>query len=74
MIIHREIESSYHHKPIVQGMDYFPLIVESKEDALVKEERRTEAISAAVLPPIFLQRWTTASLVWCFSFFHRPPS
>ena len=24
MIIHREIGSSYHHKPIVQGVDYSP--------------------------------------------------
>jgi hypothetical protein len=40
MIIHREIERSYHHKPIVQGVIYSPLMVESK----VKEERSPEAI------------------------------
>jgi hypothetical protein len=30
-------------------------MVESKVDALVKEERRPEAIPAAVPPPIFLR-------------------
>jgi hypothetical protein len=29
-----------HHKPIVQGVDYSPLIVESKVETLVKEKRR----------------------------------
>jgi hypothetical protein len=53
MIIHREIGSSYHHKLKVQGVDYPPLMVESKEEALVKEKRRPEAILAAVPPPIF---------------------
>jgi hypothetical protein len=37
MIMHGEIVSSYHHKPIVQGVDYSPLMVESKEEALIKE-------------------------------------
>jgi hypothetical protein len=63
MIIHREIGSSYHHKPIVQGwttplsvqrVDYSPVMVECKEEALVKEERQTEVILAVVPPPIFL--------------------
>jgi hypothetical protein len=39
MIIHREIEPSYHHKPIVQVANYSPLMVESKKETLVKEER-----------------------------------
>jgi hypothetical protein len=50
MIIHREIGSSYHHKHIVQGVDYTPLIMESDDEALVKEERRVKAISAVVPP------------------------
>jgi hypothetical protein len=72
MIIHREIRSNYHHKPIVQGVDYSPLMVECKEEVLVKEERRTEAILAVVPHPIFLRRRTIASLFWCFSVL--PPS
>jgi hypothetical protein len=55
MIIHREIGPSYHHKPIFQGVNYSPLIVESKGKTLVKEERWPEAIPATVPPPIFLQ-------------------
>jgi hypothetical protein len=55
MIIHREIGSSYHHKPIVQGVDYSSLIIGIDEEAWVKEERRPEAISAAVPPPIFFR-------------------
>jgi hypothetical protein len=39
MIIHRVIGSSYHHKPQVHGVGYSPLVVESDEDAFVKEER-----------------------------------
>lgn len=66
MIIHREIGSSYHHKPIAQGVDYSPLIMEIDEEVLVKEERRPEAIPAAVPPPIFLRWWPAASLFWCF--------
>jgi hypothetical protein len=50
MIIHGEIVSSYHHKPIVQGLDYSPLMVESKEEALVKEERRPDAIPVMIPP------------------------
>jgi hypothetical protein len=38
MTIHREIGPSYHHKPIVHGVNYSPLMVESKEEVLVKEE------------------------------------
>ena len=29
MIIHREIRSSYNHKPKVQGVDYSPFIMET---------------------------------------------
>ena len=54
MIIHREIGSSYHHKPMVQGVDYSPLMMESNLEALVKEERRPETIPAVVPPLIFL--------------------
>ena len=67
MIIHREIGSSYHHKPIVHGVDYSPLIMESDEEALVKEERRPEAIPAAVPPPIFLRRRPADSLFGVFN-------
>ena len=66
MIIHRENGSSYHHKPIVQGVDYSPLIMEIDEEVLVKDERRPEAIAAAVPPPIFLRRRPADSLFWCF--------
>ena len=70
MIIHREIGSSYYHKPQVQGVDYSPLMVESDEEALVKEERRQEATPTAVPPPIFRQRRTADSL---FRGFRSPP-
>jgi hypothetical protein len=69
MIIHREIERIYHHKPIVQGVIYSPLMVESK----VKEERCTEAIPIAVPPPIFLRRLAVA-FVLCFSCFSAASS
>jgi hypothetical protein len=68
MTIHREIGSSYHHKPIVQGLNYSPLMVESKEEALVKEERWPKAIPAAVPPLIFLGR-LAAAFILCFSCF-----
>ena len=42
MIIHREIGSSYHHKPIAWGVDYSPLIMEIDEEVLVKEEKREQ--------------------------------
>ena len=66
MIIHREIGSSYHHKPIAQGVDYSPLIMEIDEEVLVKEERRPEAIPAAVPPPVFLRRRLADSLFGVF--------
>jgi hypothetical protein len=55
MIIHREIGSSYHHKPIVQVMDYSLLMAERNEEVLVKEEMWPEAIPAVDPPPIFLR-------------------
>jgi hypothetical protein len=48
MIIHREIESSYNHKTIVHGVNYSPLMVGSKEETLMKEDRWSKVISAAV--------------------------
>ena len=68
MIIHREIGSSYHHKPIAQVVDYSTLIMEIDEEVLVKEERRPEAIPSAIPPPIFLRRWPADSLFWCFRY------
>jgi hypothetical protein len=66
MIIHREIGLSYHHKPIVKGVNYSPLMVESKEEVLVKEERWWEATPAAIPPQIFLQQIPADP---CFVFF-----
>ena len=51
MIIHREIGSSYHHKPIVQGVDNSPLMMESDVDVLVEEERPPEEKYSANIPP-----------------------
>jgi hypothetical protein len=55
MTIHRDIGSSYHHKPIVQGLNYSPLMVERKKEVLVKEERWSEATPTSIPPPIFLR-------------------
>ena len=38
MIIHREIGSSYHHKPKVQGVDYSPFIMVMMVEMLEKME------------------------------------
>jgi hypothetical protein len=73
MIIHREIGTSYHHKTVVYGVNYSPLMVESKEEALVKEKRWPEAISAAFPPPIFLRR-LAAGPVLCFPCFSAASS
>jgi hypothetical protein len=54
MIIHREIGPSYHHKPIVQGVNYSPFMVEIKGGVLLKEERWPEVTPAAISPLIFL--------------------
>jgi hypothetical protein len=69
MIIHREIGPSYHYKPIVQEVNYSPLMVESKKETFMKEERWPEVIPAEVPPPVFLRRWATTSVSWfsCFS-------
>jgi hypothetical protein len=61
MTIHREIGPSYHHKPIVQGVYYSPLMVESEEEVLVKEERSLEATPEVIPPPIFPWRLAAAS-------------
>ena len=66
MIIHREIGSSYHHKSMVQGVDYSPLMMESNVEALVKEERRPEVIPAAVPPSIFLLAAACSPLLCIF--------
>ena len=47
-------------------MDYSPLIMDIDEEVLVKEERRPEAILAAVPPPIFLRRRPADSLFGIF--------
>jgi hypothetical protein len=62
MIIHREVGPSYHDKPIVQWVNYSPLMVERKE------ERWPEATPAAIPPLIFLQQIAAASIL-CFSCF-----
>jgi hypothetical protein len=61
MIIHRDIGSSYHHKPTVQEVDYSPFMVESKEESCVEEERWPEVIPAEVPHPIFIG---AASVSW----------
>ena len=66
MIIHRGIGSIYHHKPMVQGVYYSPLMMESNLEALVKEERRSEAIPAAVHPPSFLPGAACSRSFMCF--------
>ena len=38
MIIHREIGSSYHHKPKVQGVDYSPFIMVMMVEMLERME------------------------------------
>jgi hypothetical protein len=54
MTIHREIGLSYHHKPIVQGVNYSPLMVESKEEWWLEA-------SPTVIPTlIFLRRLAIA--------------
>jgi hypothetical protein len=48
-------------------------MVESKEEALEKEERWPEAIPAAIPPPIFLRRLAAAPIL-CFSCFSAASS
>ena len=52
MIIHREIGSSYHHKPKVQGVDYSPFIMETVEKSLEKMETTPAAPRRSFPPPI----------------------
>ena len=66
MIIHREIGSSFHHKPMVQRVDYSPLMMENSLEALVKEERRREVTPVAVPPPIFLLAAACSPLLYIF--------
>ena len=49
MIIHREIRSSYHHKPKVQGVDYSPFIMVMMVEMLEKMET-TRQRPAGVFP------------------------
>ena len=62
MIIHREIRSSYHHKPKVQGGDYSPFIMETVEMLLGKKETTPAALCRSFPPPIC----SSSSLFWCF--------
>jgi hypothetical protein len=71
MTIHREIGPSYRNKPIVQGVNYSPFMVYSKEEMLVKEERWLEAIPTADPPPIFLRQLAVASVSCISCFLHR---
>ena len=52
MIIHREIGSSNHHKPKVQGVDYSPFIMETVEKSLEKMETTPAAPHRSFPPPI----------------------
>ena len=46
MIIHREIRSSYHHKPKVQGLDYPPpFIMVTMVEMLEKMETTPVAVA-----------------------------
>ena len=74
MIIHGEIGSSYHHKPMVQGVDDSPLMMMISVGELVKEEWRPVVIPAAVPPPILLWRQPSDSLFRGFVFLRRPLS
>ena len=52
MIIHREIGSSYHHKPKVQGVDYSPFIMVMMVEMLEKMETTPAAPRRSFPPPI----------------------
>ena len=62
MIIHREIGSSYHHKPKVQGVDYSPFIMVMMVEMLEKMETTPAAPRRSFPPPICNSR----SLFRCF--------
>jgi hypothetical protein len=66
MIIYSEIGSSYHHKPIDQGVYYSPFMVEIKDEVWVKEERVSEGDSSRSSPSN-LSRFSLCFVVSCFS-------
>ena len=68
MIIHREIRSSYHHKPKVQGVDYSPFIMVTVE-MLEKMETSPVAPRRSFPPPIC----NSSSLFRCFCVSAAPP-
>ena len=61
MIIHREIRSSYHHKPKVQGVDYSPFIMVMMVEMLEKMETTPAAPHRSFPPPICSSR---SSVSW----------
>ena len=61
MIIHREIRSSYHHKPKVQGVDYSPFIMVTMVEMLEKMETTPAAPRRSFPPPICSSR---SSVSW----------
>ena len=61
MIIHREIRSSYHHKPKVQGVDYSPFIMVMMVEMLEKMETTPAAPRRSFPPPICSSR---SSVSW----------
>ena len=65
MIIHREIRSSYHHKPKVQGVDYSPFIMVMMVEMLEKMET-TPAAPRRSFPPSNLQLQVFCFVVLCF--------
>ena len=70
MIIHREIRSSYHHKPKVQGVDYSPFIMVTMVEMLEKMETTPAAPRRSFHPPICSSR---SSVSW-FCVSAAPPS
>ena len=56
MIIHREIRSTYHHKPKVQGVDYSTFIMETVEKSSEKMETTPTAPHRSFPPPIYSSR------------------
>ena len=61
MIIHREIRSSYHHKPKVQGVAYSPFILVMMVEMLEKMETTPAAPRRSFPPPICSSR---SSVSW----------
>ena len=56
MIIHREIRSSYHHKPKVQGVDYSPFIMVTMVGTLEEMETTPATPRRSFPPPICSSR------------------